>query len=55
MPFHKAFLFPIIIAVSIGAILLITNISFFGLLEKRILMMMVVLMIVGSFGLVFSD
>lgn len=52
MPFHRVYLFPIIIAVFIGAIWLISAIPFFNELEKRVLFLVAGLILFGTFILI---
>jgi len=56
MPFHRYFLFPIMLAVFIGVVLWILSIPYFTILEQRVLLMIAGLIFFGSFILVlWSD
>jgi hypothetical protein len=52
MPFHRLYLFPIIIGVFIGVIWLISSIPFFNELEKRVLFLIAGLILFGTFILI---
>jgi hypothetical protein len=54
MPFHRVYLFPIIIAVFIGTIWLILSIPFFNELEKRVLFLIAGLILFGTFILILE-
>lgn len=52
MTFHRAFLYPIIIAIFIGVLLWIFSVPYFGSLERTVLSLISLLIFFSSFLLI---